>query len=102
MSGKRDRHGNQLYGKVHNAERKRWVKLVARGGVACWRCQKPIPAGSGWDLKHVDEDGRRLGYPYRPPEHMAATVRSRSGSFTVRRTGIRTRPTSRRPRTRPT
>jgi hypothetical protein len=70
MSSKRDRYGNPLYGSVHKAERKRWALRVNAGEVCCWRCGNPIPAGSKWDLGHVDDEGRMRGFPYRHPEHI--------------------------------
>ena len=43
-----DRYGQHIYGAVHKAQRKRWARVVAAGGVACWRCGKWIgPAGRG-------------------------------------------------------
>jgi hypothetical protein len=62
-----DRHGQHMYGAVHKAERKRWLRKVKAGGVCCWRCGKPVH-GSRWDLGHVDEDGRARGFPFRHPE----------------------------------
>ena len=71
MNNKRDRHGQHIYGWVHQNERKRWVRRVEAGGVVCWRCGKPIPPGSKFDLGHVDEDGRARGFPTRAAEHRA-------------------------------
>jgi len=71
MMGNHDRHGQHMYGSVHKTERKRWVRKVQAGGVVCWRCGNEIPAGAHWDLGHVDEDGRALGFPVRHPEHRA-------------------------------
>lgn len=47
------------YGSQHQAERKRWEPMVARGGVMCARqgpkCTgKPIDPGQPWDLGHND------------------------------------------------
>jgi hypothetical protein len=69
MSSSHDRHGQHIYGSVHKAQRKRWARVVAAGGVACWRCGKPIPPVARWDLGHVEEEGRRRGFPVRHPEH---------------------------------
>jgi hypothetical protein len=71
MSRNHDRHGQHIYGQVHQKERKRWVRRVRAGGVVCWRCGKPIGASERFDLGHVDEDGRARGYPTRHPEHRA-------------------------------
>jgi hypothetical protein len=71
MSRNHDRYGQHIYGTVHKKERARWVRRVRAGGVVCWRCGDPIPAGARWDLGHVDEDGRRRGYPLRHPEHVS-------------------------------
>jgi hypothetical protein len=70
VSSPRDQHGQYLYGKAHKAARKRWEQLVARGGVSCWRCGKPIPPGSAWDLGHVDDVNARRVFPDRHPEHI--------------------------------
>jgi hypothetical protein len=69
MSKNHDRHGQHIYGTVHQKERKRWVRMVRAGGVICWRCGDPIDPGARWDLGHVDEDGRARGFPLRHPEH---------------------------------
>ena len=45
--------------------------MVAAGGVACWRCGKLIDPVGRWDLGHVNEEGRRQGFPERHPEHRA-------------------------------
>jgi hypothetical protein len=60
------------YGTAHRALRARWAPLVARGGVRCWRCGKPIPAGSRWHLGHDDRD-RSI---YRGPEHASCNLRA--------------------------
>lgn len=44
--------------------------MVRAGGVVCWRCGESIPRHARWDLGHVDEEGRRAGYPLRHPEHI--------------------------------
>jgi hypothetical protein len=73
------------YGPRHFALRRRWERLVRRGGVLCARCRRPIPAdatrercpgilaagrvcgklGCGWHLGHHDTDRSR----YTGPEH---------------------------------
>jgi hypothetical protein len=68
--GKRDRSGVPAYGQHHKRVRKRWALKVRAGGVTCWRCGGAIPAGSAWDLGHVDEAGRAQGFPARHPEHV--------------------------------
>ena len=70
MGSNRDPYGNPMYGALHKAQRKRWARVVEAGGVSCWRCGKPINPVSRWDLGHVDEVGRRQGFPDRHPEHM--------------------------------
>ena len=52
------------YDAKHEAERKRWLPIVATGGVKCWRCQAPIDPDQPWDLGHDDTD-RTI---YRGPE----------------------------------
>ena len=56
MSSNHDRHGQHRYGSVHKAQRKRWARVVAAGGVACWRCRKPIPRLSNAAASGVDVD----------------------------------------------
>jgi hypothetical protein len=61
---------------------------VKAGGASCWRCGGAIPAGSAWDLGHVDEAGRRQGFPARPPEHVGcnrATLTHAKAGHSVRR-----------------
>jgi hypothetical protein len=58
------------YGQLHKRARARWARKVRAGGVTCWRCGGAVPAGSAWDLGHVDEEGRRQGFPARHPEHI--------------------------------
>jgi len=73
------------YGAAHQKLRARWALVVARGGVLCARCQRPIPAdprsercpailaggrvcgklNCGWHLGHHDRD-RSV---YTGPEH---------------------------------
>jgi hypothetical protein len=65
----RDRYGQHIYGSVHKAQRKRWMRKVRAGGVCCWRCGKPIGSTATWDLGHLDEDGLARGFPTRHPEH---------------------------------
>lgn len=67
---KHDRHGQHIYGTVHQKERKRWIRRVRAFGVVCWRCGDPIDPSARWDLGHVDEDGRARGYSTRHPEHI--------------------------------
>jgi hypothetical protein len=67
---KHDRYGQHQYGGHHRAVRRRWERLVARGGVSCWRCGKPIPPGTAWDLGHVDDPEARRVLPDRHPEHV--------------------------------
>lgn len=52
------------YGATHQAERRRWEPLVAKGDVMCARqgskCTgQPIQPGQAWDLGHNDD---RTGY----------------------------------------
>ena len=55
------------YDAQHDAERARWVPLVATGMVRCWRCRDHIAADQPFDLGHDDED-RSV---YRGPEHVS-------------------------------
>ena len=43
---KHDRHGQHIYGTVHQKKRKRWIRRVRAGGVVCWRCGDPIGPSS--------------------------------------------------------
>lgn len=53
------------YGAEHRKLRAAWKPKVEAGEVTCWRCGRPIPPGSKWDLGHDDND-RTI---YRGPEH---------------------------------
>lgn len=53
------------YGAAHQAERKRWAKVIETYGHRCWRCHRMIVAGMAWDLGHDDNDRSR----YQGPEH---------------------------------
>lgn len=64
-----DSMGQHIYGSMHKAARKRWIRKVRAGVVSCWRCGKPIGATERWDLGHVDADGLTRGFPTRHPEH---------------------------------
>lgn len=44
------------YGADFWAARRYWVDEVNRGGVACWRCKKPLQPGQSFDLGHDDDD----------------------------------------------
>lgn len=62
------------YGAEHQAARKRWARLVARGEVMCRRCNRLIGSDQDWDLGHDDRD-RSLPSA---PEHLACN-RATSG-----------------------
>ena len=47
------------YDAAHDAERKRWAKVIERMSVPCARCRQPITAGMAWHLDHTDD---RTGY----------------------------------------
>ena len=49
------------YGVEHQAMRALWKRRIAMGGVACWRCGRPIVAGSNWHLGHDDRGDRHVG-----------------------------------------
>jgi|SoimicMinimDraft_9_1059737.scaffolds.fasta_scaffold74658_1 hypothetical protein len=53
------------YGLRHKRLRKSWPIKVARGGVTCARCGKPIDPHEPWDLGHDDLDRTK----YNGPEH---------------------------------
>ena len=56
--GSRQQRG---YGSEHDAERKRWAKVIARMPVPCARCHEPIMAGMDWALDHTDDRTDYLG-----------------------------------------
>jgi hypothetical protein len=56
------------YGAEHRRLRKRWAREVARGGVACARCGRPIDPEEPFDLGHDDRDSSRSTYA--GPEHV--------------------------------
>lgn len=64
---KRPSTAQRGYGANHQRLRREIQPLVDAGRATCWRCGKPIPAGSDWDLGHDDHDRTR----YRGPEHVA-------------------------------
>lgn len=73
MSAKRDRYGQNPYGAVHKAQRKRFARQMRAGEVLfCWRPSCPTPVvpidpRSG-DLGHVDPEHRGV-FGTRWPEH---------------------------------
>jgi hypothetical protein len=52
------------YGSRHQAERRKWAAVVARGEAYCWRCGTWLDPGQPFDLGHDDQD-RSI---YRGPE----------------------------------
>ena len=56
--GSRQQRG---YDARHDAERKRWAKVIARVPVPCARCGQPITAGMAWHLDHTDDRAGYLG-----------------------------------------
>jgi hypothetical protein len=48
-------------GKEHRAVRVLWKRRIAMGGVHCWRCKRPIVAGSKWHLGHDDRGVVHVG-----------------------------------------
>lgn len=55
------------YDGPHRARRRREQLNIDAGHAYCWRCTKPIPPGSDWDLGHDDNDPTK----YMGPEHVA-------------------------------
>lgn len=47
------------YGTDHQRERRRWARIVAKGGVRCARCPRLIDPNEPWHLDHNDD---RTGY----------------------------------------
>ena len=76
------------YGAAHQALRRRWASVVARGGVMCARCGREIVPGSPWDLGHVDGSGKG---EYSGPEHRRCNRRAgaRRGNRLRARRGLR-------------
>ncbi len=56
----------------HKARRKAGQAQVDAGHGRCWRCGKPIPPGTTWQLGHDDNDRTR----YRGPEHVKCNLRA--------------------------
>ena len=65
---------NQNYNHRHRQTRKRLAVIVEAGNAICWRCLKPIAAGSSWHVGHngTDAYGRAMHAtgPTGPTEHM--------------------------------
>jgi hypothetical protein len=55
------------YGTSHRKLRAQWERIIATGGVHCWRCHKPIYSWMDWELGH-DDWNRDIT---RGPEHNA-------------------------------
>lgn len=49
------------YGRDHDRERRRWARLIRRGGVTCARCGRPIAPDDDWHLDHRDDRAGYLG-----------------------------------------
>lgn len=60
------------YGKAFLTERKAWVRIVALGGVTCWRCHEPIHPGQPFHLGHDDDDRRIIRGPECPTCNLSA------------------------------
>jgi hypothetical protein len=63
------------YDAAHWRERAKWVPLVERGEVDCWRCGRWIPPGSVWHLGHDDRDRSVYRGPECVPCNCATTGR---------------------------
>jgi hypothetical protein len=91
-----DLNRNAKYGWKHKQLRKRWAIEIARGGVNCARCGKPILPSMFWDLGH-DDYANHPGI-YSGPEHRrcsrgtagngAANVNATTGRFQRRSPAI--------------
>ncbi len=53
------------YGAAHQAARRAWAPLVARGDVECHECHRFIGLGDLWDLDHTDDRRGYLGPAHR-------------------------------------
>lgn len=60
------------YGKQFQSDRKAWVRIIAQGGVTCWRCYKPLLPGQPFHLGHDDEDRSIIRGPECPPCNLRA------------------------------
>lgn len=75
------------YGAAHQAERKRWAKIIDTTGHQCWRCRRMILPGMAWDLGHHDHDRTR----YMGPEHRSCNRSAGARKRNTKRTGTSTR-----------
>lgn len=62
------------YGAAHQRERAKWAKVINAGRGYCWRCGRPIPKGTDWDLGHLDDDPTKTRYV--GPEHVRCNRRA--------------------------
>ena len=71
-------------GHQHQKRRERIARVVAAGGVRCWRCGRPIHPREPWDLGHDDRDRSR----YRGPEHAACDRATKAHAKARRALGV--------------
>jgi len=67
------------YGQQQRRERRDWAPIVARGGVICPRCEKPILPGEAWDLGHQDDRSAPTRPEHATCNRRAAAARTNGG-----------------------
>lgn len=81
----------------HKRLRLQWQKVVDAGEANCWRCGRPIPPGTPWDLGHDDHDPTTYrGAECRPCNRGTAAVRGNKMRAAQRRTSPTAAPAPKR------
>ena len=68
------------YGAKHQAERRKWEPIVARGEAYCWRCGCWLDPAKPFDLGHDDQDRTIYRGPECRPCNRATKGRTKSAS----------------------
>jgi hypothetical protein len=80
------------YDATYDRERRRWVRVVARGGVVCPYCRRLIHPDEPWDLGHEGDEKSRPTAPWH---------RGCNRSYAARITGPRRRQSNTQPKETP-